>query len=70
MIAKKEGLRGFYVGGLMTSAHDGVSSGIFFATCKSRSSSWRSLRRSVRDQRLTRNLPVLDRFRFPKTAKR
>ncbi|GAA5832269.1 hypothetical protein JCM5353_005688 [Sporobolomyces roseus] len=32
MIAKKEGLRGFYVGGLMTSAHDGVSSGIFFAT--------------------------------------
>ena len=33
MIAKKEGLRGFYVGGLMTSIHDGVSSGIFFATC-------------------------------------
>ncbi|GAA5898026.1 uncharacterized protein JCM6883_000898 [Sporobolomyces salmoneus] len=32
MIAKKEGLRGFYVGGLMTSIHDGVSSGIFFAT--------------------------------------
>ncbi|GAA6015852.1 hypothetical protein JCM11491_007209 [Sporobolomyces phaffii] len=32
MIAKKEGLRGFYVGGLMTSIHDGISSGIFFAT--------------------------------------
>ncbi|GAA5883584.1 hypothetical protein JCM16303_004896 [Sporobolomyces ruberrimus] len=32
MIAKKEGLRGFYVGGLMTSIHDGFSSGIFFAT--------------------------------------
>jgi len=37
MIAKKEGLRGFYVGGLMTSIHDGFSSGIFFATCKFRS---------------------------------
>lgn len=36
MIAKKEGLRGFYVGGLMTSIHDGVSSGIFFATCTPR----------------------------------
>ncbi|KAK4048955.1 hypothetical protein OIV83_004511 [Microbotryomycetes sp. JL201] len=29
-IAKKEGLRGFYIGGLMTAIHDGISSGIFF----------------------------------------
>ncbi|GAA5981828.1 hypothetical protein JCM11641_007437 [Rhodosporidiobolus odoratus] len=29
-IAKKEGLRGFYIGGLMTACHDGISSGIFF----------------------------------------
>ncbi|GAA6043273.1 hypothetical protein JCM8097_003027 [Rhodosporidiobolus ruineniae] len=31
-IARKEGLRGFYIGGLMTAVHDGVSSGIFFST--------------------------------------
>ncbi|ORY66806.1 mitochondrial carrier domain-containing protein [Leucosporidium creatinivorum] len=30
MIAKKEGLKGFYIGGLMTAIHDGISSGIFF----------------------------------------
>ncbi|BGP28184.1 mitochondrial carrier protein, family 25 [Rhodotorula toruloides] len=29
-IARKEGLRGFYIGGLMTAVHDGISSGIFF----------------------------------------
>ncbi|KAK4053284.1 hypothetical protein OIO90_003896 [Microbotryomycetes sp. JL221] len=29
-IARKEGLRGFYIGGLMTAIHDGISSGIFF----------------------------------------
>ncbi|GAA5963303.1 hypothetical protein JCM21900_006549 [Sporobolomyces salmonicolor] len=32
LIAAKEGLRGFYVGGGMTALHDGFSSGIFFAT--------------------------------------
>ncbi|GAA5873131.1 hypothetical protein JCM1840_005577 [Sporobolomyces johnsonii] len=31
LIAAKEGLRGFYVGGGMTALHDGFSSGIFFA---------------------------------------
>ncbi|GAA5887163.1 hypothetical protein JCM6882_009469 [Rhodosporidiobolus microsporus] len=31
-IAKTEGLKGFYIGGLMTAIHDGVSSGIFFST--------------------------------------
>ncbi|GAA5833394.1 hypothetical protein JCM11251_003481 [Rhodosporidiobolus azoricus] len=31
-IARTEGLRGFYIGGLMTAVHDGVSSGIFFST--------------------------------------
>ncbi|KDE03758.1 hypothetical protein MVLG_05762 [Microbotryum lychnidis-dioicae p1A1 Lamole] len=30
MIARHEGLRGFYIGGLMTAIHDGISSGIFF----------------------------------------
>lgn len=34
MIAKKEGLRGFYIGGLMTAIHDGISSGIFFWSCE------------------------------------
>lgn len=34
MIAKKEGLRGFYIGGLMTACRDGISSGIFFWGCK------------------------------------
>ncbi|SCV67117.1 BQ2448_5763 [Microbotryum intermedium] len=34
MIARHEGLRGFYIGGLMTAIHDGISSGIFF--CGSR----------------------------------
>ncbi|GAA5847620.1 hypothetical protein JCM9279_005327 [Rhodotorula babjevae] len=29
-IARKEGLRGFYIGGLMTAIHDSISSGIFF----------------------------------------
>ncbi|BGP52389.1 hypothetical protein JCM10450v2_008367 [Rhodotorula kratochvilovae] len=29
-IARKEGLRGFYIGGLMTAVHDGIASGIFF----------------------------------------
>ncbi|POY71589.1 hypothetical protein BMF94_5374 [Rhodotorula taiwanensis] len=29
-IARKEGVRGFYTGGLMTAVHDGISSGIFF----------------------------------------
>lgn len=32
-IARKEGLRGFYIGGLMTAVHDGISSGIFFFGC-------------------------------------
>ena len=32
-IARKEGLRGFYIGGLMTAVHDGISSGIFFCGC-------------------------------------
>ncbi|GAA5858091.1 hypothetical protein JCM8547_005649 [Rhodosporidiobolus lusitaniae] len=31
-IARTEGLRGFYVGGLMTAAHDAIASGIFFAS--------------------------------------
>ncbi|GAA6024510.1 hypothetical protein JCM10207_000400 [Rhodosporidiobolus poonsookiae] len=31
-IARTEGLRGFYIGGLMTAVHDGISSGIFFST--------------------------------------
>ncbi|GJN94563.1 hypothetical protein Rhopal_007646-T1 [Rhodotorula paludigena] len=31
-IARKEGLRGFYVGGLMTATHDAFSSGTFFVT--------------------------------------
>lgn len=35
MIARKEGLRGFYIGGLMTAIHDGISSGIFFWSCES-----------------------------------
>lgn len=34
-IARKEGLRGFYIGGLMTAVHDGISSGIFFWGCES-----------------------------------
>ncbi|TNY22300.1 mitochondrial carrier domain-containing protein [Rhodotorula diobovata] len=29
-IARNEGLRGFYIGGLMTAVHDSISSGIFF----------------------------------------
>lgn len=33
-IARKEGLRGFYIGGLMTAVHDGISSGIFFFGCE------------------------------------
>lgn len=33
MIAKKDGLRGFYIGGLMTACRDGISSGIFFWAC-------------------------------------
>ena len=35
MIAKKDGLRGFYIGGLMTACRDGISSGIFFWGCSS-----------------------------------
>ena len=35
MIAKKDGLRGFYIGGLMTACRDGISSGIFFWGCTS-----------------------------------
>lgn len=35
MIARREGLRGFYIGGLMTAIHDGISSGIFFWACES-----------------------------------
>lgn len=35
LIAKKEGLRGFYIGGLMTACRDGISSGVFFWGCKS-----------------------------------
>lgn len=30
LIAQKDGLRGFYIGGLMTACRDGISSGIFF----------------------------------------
>lgn len=35
MIAQAEGLRGFYVGGLVTAIHDGIASGGFFAACTS-----------------------------------
>lgn len=34
-IARNEGLRGFYIGGLMTAVHDSISSGIFFWSCAS-----------------------------------
>ena len=34
-IAREQGLRGFYVGGLMTACHDGISSGVFFWGCAS-----------------------------------
>ena len=34
MIAHAEGLRGFYVGGLVTAIHDGIASGGFFAACE------------------------------------
>ena len=34
MIARTDGLRGFYIGGLMTACRDGISSGIFFWGCK------------------------------------
>lgn len=34
MIARKDGLRGFYIGGLMTACRDGISSGIFFWGCE------------------------------------
>lgn len=34
LIAKNDGLRGFYIGGLMTACRDGISSGIFFWGCK------------------------------------
>ena len=37
-IAREQGLRGFYVGGLMTACHDGISSGVFFCSCESSSS--------------------------------
>lgn len=33
MIARTDGLRGFYIGGLMTACRDGISSGIFFWGC-------------------------------------
>lgn len=62
MIAKKEGLRGFYVGGLMTSAHDGVSSGIFFATC-----AWLFLLFDPKDDS-TDYENWVTRFRLSKTA--
>ncbi len=34
MIARTDGLRGFYIGVLMTACRDGISSGIFFWGCK------------------------------------
>lgn len=33
LIWRKDGLRGFYIGGLMTATRDSISSGIFFSTC-------------------------------------
>lgn len=49
MIAQAEGLRGFYVGGLVTAIHDGIASGGFFAACEwqTHPPTLRSLRRGL-----------------------